>query len=628
LGKKSRQKKERARRPVPAKEKASARNIPLWALLVLALIAFLAFARAIPFEFVYDDEIQILRNPWIRSWENVTRFFTTDVWAFSRTEKISNYYRPFHMLVYSVGHTISGLSPEGYHVLNILLHCGCTLLVALIGFQLTGHRYASLAGALIFALHPIHAESVAWIAAVTDPLCGLFYFLALHLYLRDAQGNCNRAGLVLFPLCFFAALLSKEMAFTFPLVAVWLDRCLAGKIRWTRYLMLAGVFAVYAAMRIGALSRFAVQTDPFNLDLQSRIASTVVLLAEYTIKMFLPYEINPYHVFNPTTAIFSPGFAAGMAVLALFAAIAWWSRRDRATLFLFGYSVLTIVPVLNISGIGENLFADRYLYIPTLGSALLMPLLALKIWKSHHERIPWSGARAAAASLGVLLILFGWQLWTAVPMWRDTPTLYTSILKNSPTAMPIANDLGRYYFYQGDLEKAEDQFSTVLNLWDRSISRNEKILSDAYSGLGGIRYQQNRMDEAMEYFEKAFDLRPHDHSVLQNLGSVHVARQDYDSAVRYYGMALEINPRDEVTYNNLAAIYLTAREYQKALEQAEKALEIYPQYGDAYMNMARAYAAMGQKEAARRAYLNAERVDPAKSPIVREDLKALEETPP
>jgi len=627
LGKKSRQKKERGKRRAAGKDPAVARAIPLWALLVLALTAFLAFAPTIPFEFVYDDELQILRNPWIRSWENVANFFTTDVWAFARTEKVSNYYRPLHMAVYAVAYSFSGLRPEAYHVLNILIHCGCTLLVALIGFRLTRHRYVSLAGAVIFALHPIHAESVSWIAGVTDPLCGVFYFLALYFYLRDAQDERNRTALILFPVFYFAALLSKEMAFTFPVVAVWLDWCLSKRLRWSRYLMMIGIFAVYTVMRVGALTRFAVQDAPFDLDLPSRISSTVVLLAEYTVKMFAPYEINPYHVFSPSSFL-SLGFGISVLVLALYSTMAWLMREKREVLFLFGYSILTIVPVLNISGIGTNVFADRYLYIPTLGSALLIPILARKIWQNYRVRIQWSGAQVAAVMLGVLLLLFGWQLWASVTMWRDTPTLYTNTLERSPTAMPIANDLGRYYFYQGELEKAEEQYSKVLILWDQAFTQNKDVLADAYSGLGGIRYQQNRLDEAREYFEKALAVSPRDFSVLQNLGSVHVARQDYQSAIRYYGMALQINPRNEVTYNNLAAIYLTAREFEKAVEQAQKALEIYPQYGDAYMNMARAYAAMGQKQQAREAYFNAERVDPAKASIVREDLKALEGSPP
>jgi tetratricopeptide (TPR) repeat protein len=627
LGKKSRQKKERGKQHARGREPAGSRSIPLWALVVLALIAFLVFARTIPFEFVYDDESQILRNPWIRSWENVTTFFTTDVWAFSRTEKVSNYYRPLHMVLYAVGYSLSGLRPEAYHVLNILIHCGCTLLVALIGYGLTGHRYMSLAGALIFALHPIHAESVAWIAAVTDPLCGIFFFLALYFYLRDAHDPGHRTAQVLFPLFYFGALLSKEMAFTFPLVAAWLDWCVLKRFRWSRYLIMMGVFALYAVMRVGALTKFAVQAAPFDLDLLSRVSSTLVLLAEYIFKMFLPYEINPYHVFS-TSSLISFEFMISILFLALFAGAAWWMRENRASLFLFGYSILTIIPVLNITGIGENVFADRYLYIPTLGSALLLPILARRIWQAYPNRLPWSGAQVASVLLSALLLLFGWQLWSSISMWRDTPTLYTRTLEKSPNALPIANDLGRYYFYKGELEKAEEQYSKVLDLWGHMFVQREKVLADAYSGMGGIRYQSNRLDEAKDYFEKALHLRPRDHSVLQNLGSVHVAQQDYESAIRYYGLALQINPRDEVTYNNLAAIYLTARQFEKAVEQAQKALAIYPQYGDAFMNMARAYAALGQKEKARQAYQNAERVDPAKAAIIREDLKALDEAPP
>jgi hypothetical protein len=135
------------------------------------------------------------------------------------------------MMAHAIGYSISGLKPWGFHLISILLHCANTLLLTLFGYRLTRDRFVSAAGGLLFALHPIHAESVAWIAGVTDPLCALFYFAALYVSINDDPAKGLKTGL-LTSVLFLGALFSKEMAFTLPLVVVLLDVCFGRKLRW------------------------------------------------------------------------------------------------------------------------------------------------------------------------------------------------------------------------------------------------------------------------------------------------------------------------------------------------------------------------------------------------------------
>ena len=146
------------------------------------------------------------RNPWIRDWSRVGEIFTTNVWEFSNPHTQSNYYRPIHMLLHMLSYAISGLEPHGYHLINILLHSLCTVWVVLIGYLLTGNKFVSYSGGLIFALHPIHAESVSWIAAVPDPSCAFFYFGALYFYRKDQKDESKRLPLTLTLVFFLFAL--------------------------------------------------------------------------------------------------------------------------------------------------------------------------------------------------------------------------------------------------------------------------------------------------------------------------------------------------------------------------------------------------------------------------------------
>jgi tetratricopeptide (TPR) repeat protein len=624
LGKKSRLKKEikqgSGRKSIGA---AVAGRFPVWLLILIAAVAILIFVRSLPYAFVYDDELQVLENPWIRDWSQVLRFFSTHVWAFARTQTISNYYRPLHMVTYAVAYSIGGLKPHVFHLINILIHALCSVTVVLIGFRLSRNRYAGAAAGLLFALHPIHAESVTWISGITDPLCAAFYFPALYFYLKDSQEDGNRAALILALGCFLGALFSKEMAFTFPIIAGWLDWCLYRKFRWSRYAMFAALFAFYALMRIRALHAFFVQQIPLHLDPFSRILSTIVLLAQYVAKMFVPFHISAFHVFEPTTSILTLDFALSAVCLAAYAAASWFLRRQRTLLFLFGYCILTIIPALNLSGIGHNIFADRYLYIPTLGSCLLLPLLAQSLRELWPSRPQWLNPQAGVALLALVLSVFAWRLWNEIGVWRDVPTLFTETMRRSPGAAVIAHNLGRYYYYHGDLAQATHWETKALEVSGKSFLVNRPNNAAIFGGLGSIAFDQDRRDEALGYYLEASKEMPSDEDVLRNLATVYISLQDYRKALPCLQALVRANPRNEIAYSDLSALYLTIGQYDLAIANARSSLGINPNYGDACLNLARAYGAKGMKEEAREAYLQLKRIAPEKSAQADAGLKAL-----
>jgi protein O-mannosyl-transferase len=600
------------------------RAFPLWILAVLCLVAFLAYAHTLSFEFVSDDDTQVLRNPWIRNWSQVGNFFFTDVWSFSTNEHgSSNYYRPFHMLAHSIGYAISGLKPYGFHLINILLHCFNALMVALIGYRFTRNRSAGIVGGFLFALHPVHVESVCWIAGVTDPLCASFYFSALYIYLNEDQSQKRKITL-LTTLLFFGALLSKEMAFTLPLAIVWLDVCLRRKFCWGRYAALIASFGVYAALRIHALSQFSIYQVPMSLSFYDRMLNSIVLMGEYLAKAFVPFNINAFHVFHPTMSAFDFRFLLGILVVLVYVVGAWSFRKDGRALFLIGFIPLSILPVLNLNGVGENIFADRYLYIPSLGSCLLIPLLIRKmvqISPSHFERFE---KKILFGMAGGICVVFAFLLYSYSSIWSNNLRLYGETVKRSPDSTIIAASLGWRYFEMGKIKEAEYWLLRAEDNWKKAFIKSTRSLCSSYVALSSIYMSEDKSAEALECLQKAYALNPKDVGVLQNLATVHIIRKNYEEARKTCEMAIAINPQSEISYNNLAYIFLQQKEPDKAIESARKALAIFPKYGDAYINLARAYAAKGWIPQARESYMAAQQFNPALRPNVEQELRSIQ----
>jgi tetratricopeptide (TPR) repeat protein len=596
-------------------------NLQWWLLAAICLVAFLAYARSLTYTFVYDDTTQILRNPWLRDLSQVGKFFLTDVWRFSR-EQTGNYYRPFHMLVHAAGYALSGLNPLSYHLISILIHCVNTLLVVLFGYRLTRDKLVSAAGGFLFALHPVHAESVSWIAAVTDPLCAIFYFSVLHLHLNDDESKSRKTTLFM-SLLFMGALFSKEIAFTLPLVIVWLDMSLGRKVRWSRYGALLASFSVYAALRIHALSHFLITQLTMDLGLHDRILSSTVLMGEYLAKAFIPFNINAFHVFHPTTSIGDPRFLLSLLVVFGLALSAWLLRKDRRILFLFGFIPVAILPVLNLNGIGENVFADRYLYIPSLGSCLLIPLLVQRAsqWKSAGLG-PFQKKAAVGVLAGVSLF-FAFTLWKTAFMWRDELTLFTETLKRSPDSANIASNLAHYYFEKNQLKEAEYWGLRTEELSERAFIKNPYALCICYLRLSSIRLKQLRFPESLGYLEKAYRISPTNEGVLQQLGTVCVLMKNYVQARKWCEAALRVNPKNEISYNNLAFICLQEKKNDEAIQNARRALEIFPEYADAHLNLARGYAAKGLIPEALEEYRKTKLINLSLQPAVDQEIQTL-----
>jgi protein O-mannosyl-transferase len=596
---------------------------PLWVVAALCLVAFLAYAHTLSFDFVYDDDGQVLRNPWIRDWSQVGNFFFADVWSFTSIQRGgSNYYRPFHMLAHAIGYAISGLKPWGFHLINILLHCFNTWMVVLIARRLTRDKRIGIIGGLIFALHPVHAESVSWVAGVTDPLCAVFYFSALYVYLNEDPSKSRKIALY-GALLFFGALLSKEMAFTLPLMALWWDICSRRKYYWGRYAAMAASFGVYTALRIHALNQFNVSKASVKLTFHDQVLSSVVLMGEYLAKAFVPFNINAFHVFHPTVSAGDIRFLASALMILGFIVSAWIFRKNGLVLFLIGFIPISLIPVLNITSIGENVFADRYLYIPSLASCLLIALLIKRAAQVRIPKLEIAEKKAIYGMSGGICLVFAFLLYVNSSIWSNNILLYTETLKHSPDSAIMSASLAWSYFKEDKIPEAEYWLHRSEDNWKNSFLKSEALYTSAYVGLSSVYLRQGKYAEALEYLHKAYALAPRDTKVLLNYATVLIYMKNYDEARKIVEETISINPRNEIPYNNLAYIFLQQNEPDKAIASALKALDIFPKYGDAYLNLARGYVAKGLIPQAREAYAAAGQINPALKPTIDQELSRI-----
>jgi tetratricopeptide (TPR) repeat protein len=196
-------------------------------------------------------------------------------------------------------------------------------------------------------------------------------------------------------------------------------------------------------------------------------------------------------------------------------------------------------------------------------------------------------------------------------------------MRRSPRASLIAHNLGRYYFYAGDVQNAQKWEARALELWQISFVKNKIGLMNIYLGLGGVSYKQGNFTEARNYFARGYELAPENEAVLQNLGAVSLALRKYDEGLQYYMAAIKVNPNNEISYSNLAAVYLSSGQFDLAITNAQKALEIYPQFSDACFNLARAYGAKGMKREAFAVYQRAKAMDPSRAGLADAEMQAL-----
>lgn len=577
---------------------------------VLVICAMLPYVNTLFNGFVYDDNAQVLENPYIQSFRYIPQIFTTTAWAFTERAP-SNYYRPMMSLGYLFCYQLFGRSAYGFHLVNIVLHAAVVVMVFLVAMLLFRSRALSFWAAALFALHPIHTESVAWIGAVTDLELTFFYLLTFFFFLQTARpgGGTDRRMQIAMLISFGLAAISKEQALTLPLLATIYEHYFrqdCAETSWSqklsRYDLLWIAAAAYMLVRIRLLGAFAPSSRFPDLSTPQVVLSAIALVGHYLWKLLFPARLCAFYVFHKSVSLWDWRVLLGGAAVSVCGAlfVVLWKRARQAA-FTQVWILLTLMPVLNAKWVGDNVFAERYLYLPSVGFCWLVAWAGLRLWYATGNQYPVL-RRAFAAGIGLVAVLCSLRIVTRNPDWHDNLTFYQRSLAASPDAYILRVNLGAAYDRMGDAVHAEREWNEVL----KSQPDNKVALAD----LGMLYSRQGLPALATQYLLQAIKADPSYAEAHTKLGFVYLDSGESDKAANQFKSSIRVAPLDISGYAGLAYVYSRAGNFRAAEEQLDRAEAINPSDPRIYFARGQVLAGTGRVVEARQQYEKALQLDP------------------
>jgi protein O-mannosyl-transferase len=578
--------------------------------MILILCAALPYINTLANAFVFDDHNQIEFNPYLQNFRHLKEIFSTNVWSFEGAYGVTNYYRPMMTLGFLLCYQLFGPLPYGFHLANVLVHSAVVLILYAASRRLFEDRWPAFLAAVAFALHPVHTESVDWVSGVTDLEVTFFMLLAFWFYLGVGRARGRKAvGLGLgMAASFILALFSKEQAMALPVLAAIYEHFYrrdraetpAGQkiSRYAGLWLIGAGYLLFRARFFGALA--PVQQRP-GISKAETLFSGVALFGQYLGKLVWPAKLCMFYVFQKSETWRDPAVLAGAAALVAFLALfrALWSRRGPAS-FAMIWLLLTLAPVLNAHWMAANVFAERYLYLPSVGFSWLLASAVAEAWA--RTQIRGQRRRTAAAALAGCLLVAGLaRIVLRNRDWRTDQVLYAKTLEQQPDAYLIHINLGAVNWADGDVAGAEREWKEALRLApDHPIALND---------MGLLYTRQKRYAEAVEYFEKAIQVKPNFTDAHMFLGACYRDMGKNGLAEKEFRAAVNISPLNVRARNYLGKLYLSEgriaeaeEQYRRSLESAEN-LEAWDALGDILLDR-------HDSDRAVRAYLRAVAIEP------------------
>ena len=552
------------------------KNVIISMLLTIAVLV--VFWQVQSHEFVnYDDDIYVTSNEYIQGGLTLKGI----IWAFS-TARASNWH-PMTWLSLMLDREMYGLWPGGYHWTNVMLHGVSTILLFLLLHVMTGAIWRSCFVAVLFAIHPLHVESVAWIAERKDVLSTLFWMLTLLSYVHYVKRPGLKRYLVVCLLCALG-LFSKPMVVTLPCVLLLLDYWPLRRIEFGR--QKRGITALHLLIEkiplLGMSAGISVATllaqksgnsvMPFDtLSLAVRVANALVSYVRYIGKALWPSDLA---VLYPHPGMW-PLWIVIISATLLFVITAVFIRAaERYPYGIVGWLwyLGTLVPVIGIIQVGSQAMADRYTYIPLTG------IFVIIVWGMHDILRKWPAARTAVTGCGVLIIAILMIVSrTQVGYWKSGIELFghtTEITQNNHVAH---NNYGNALARKGMKKRAEKEYRTAIRI--------RPSYAQAYNNLGNVLKMEGQYDKAVEEYNRALSIRPEYIEALFNMGSLLMARGRYEEAIDYYSKVLTIKPDHAAAFNNIGIVNVKRGKLEEAIANFRSALSINPEYRVAENNL-------------------------------------------
>jgi protein O-mannosyl-transferase len=567
-------------------------RIPLRIMVALAVMVLAIFGQTISFDFIrFDEEQYVTQNPHVLS--GLTS--SSIAWAFTTLD--AGFWHPLTWLSLMADAQLYGLHAGGYHGTNVLWHLSSTLLLFWVFLRMTGAPWRSGLVALLFAVHPLHVEPVAWIAARKDVLSTFFWILTMMAYVRYVERRVwYRYGQVL--VCFALGLMAKPMLVTLPVILLlcdyWPLKRIAGrrvqttgqreKLPFTRLLLeksplfvmafLAGCLTMVAEQAAGAMLTLA------QMSLSLRVGNAVWSYGLYLWKTVYPFNLAVFYPHPGLLPLWK--LLPASILLVLLTGLTFRLSRSRPHLLVgWCWYIITLAPVSGILQVGSHAMADRYAYIPLIG-----PFIAAS-WESASWFLTWRCKQAIRIGLGgVVILVFAMAASLQVRHWQNSLALFAHALEVTEGNYLVHNNLGVELLARGNAAAAEEHYRLALRI--------KPTYAVTLNNMGNICLGRGQFDEAIRLFQQALDSNPQYSTVHRNLGDAYLRRGDCARAISKYKIALMYDNRDPEICNNLGIAWLCHGELVEAAGQFRRALQIKPAYSVAMDNLRKTEKALGR----------------------------------
>ena len=589
-------------------------------IMLICLVAFLAYANSLGGDFVFDDNEQIVENQNLRSWDNITRGFTTHVWAFREQGESTNvpaplpYYRPLFTVMLTVEYQLFGLQPQWWHLVSLLLHIICSVEIFYIILLLSRRKFVALIASVLFAVHPVHAESVSWISGMTDPLFGVFFLASFYFYLKrsdsstasaasrkeKAAASSEKRKYLLWSLLFFiVAAFAKETALSLIILIFGYEVVVSyGKVSARLIEAAKRALPFVAAALVYLIPRYMVLGEMMwsNPQAADRPFSHTLLTLPFVICSYLLHLVWPvglsvtYGTRFITTAGSKAFFLPAIILLIIAGLLIHFRARINEQVWLALLLIFVpLLPVLNLGQVSQEqyLVFDHYLYISVAGLGYLVGLALLKLSESRTENL----SLAAAASLVVALAI---GAHFENKSWANSYAVWSNAARVSP------NYWAPQYNTALELIK-EKQYDGARAMLERarSLKPDEPTIYDA---LGRAYLGMGKLEDAEASIKRALEINPQMVESLNNLGTVYFEAKDYENAEKYFAEALRVNPKATATLYNLARCHSRWGRYDKAEKEFEQFLKSSPNDAEAFYELGEVYKKLGRREDAVRSF--------------------------
>jgi tetratricopeptide (TPR) repeat protein len=598
----------------------------VYLLLLLATVAI--YGQVWHFDFVnFDDPEYISGNNHVRAGLDASSV----AWAFTSTAA-ANWF-PLTWLSHMAAYQLFGLGSGWHHLINVLFHAFASLLLFAALKRMTGALWPSALVAFFFALHPLHVESVAWIAERKDVLCAFFWFLTLWCYARyTQQPSAVRYSLVVLAFC--GGLMSKSMIVTLPFVLLLLDlwplrRPRRFAILWEKLPLVALAAGVSLVTFVSQQEGHAVRSLS-SLPVGLRLANALLTYVVYIARMFWPAKLAVYYPYShelPAAHVVAAGaLLAAVTILA----IRWFRRFPYLAVGWLWY-LGTLLPMIGLIQVGGQSSADRYTYVPTVGLTIMLCWGAVDLLK-RYPRMKTAATAVAVAACCACLVLTGLQ----VRYWANSGTLFQHAVDVTKGNYIAQNNLADYYLthlrnddarghvlealrLNPNYPEAHVNLATILRRTHR-LEESEReyqaaltlqsINVEAHSGYGALLLSEGRANEALREFAEVVDLRPDSADGRYDLGRVLASVGRRDEAMAQFSEATRLQPDNAEAHHSLAVALAGRGRMYEALVEFNAEAQLKPGDASVHYNLGMLLASVGRLDEAIAQYSEALRIKP------------------